>query len=118
MTQYKTASDFKGLTIENNIINKLDIEIIAHFGNCVSLIMDCYCCRPLPLYNSTANIGYIIKRLVEFLGIEEEDGLALSQIKNVPIRIVYDNNKTVALGHFMKDKFITIEDLMEGNKDA
>lgn len=116
--KYKTALDFKEFTIENNIITKLDIDIIAHFGNTVSLVMDCRYCRPLPLYNSTANIGYVIRRLVEFLDIEREDGITLSQIKNIPIRIVYDGNKTIAFGHFMDDKFITIEDLMEGNKDA
>lgn len=106
--------------IENNVIEDIDIEIIAHFGNTVSIDLLCCNIRPLPLYNSTGNIGYIIRALVVLLGKEREDGVNLKSLKNTPIRIVFNGEtkfmgKSVAIGHYMKDQFVLIEDLMKAD---
>lgn len=104
--------------IENNVIEDIDINIIAHFGNTVSLDMLCYNIRPLPLYNSTSNIGYIIRKLIVLLGKEREDGINLTALKGTPIRIVFNgktkySGKAVAIGHYMRDQFVMIDDLMK-----
>ena len=106
--------------IENNVIEDIDIRIIAHFGNTVSLDLLCHNIRPLPLYNSTNNIGYIIRALIVLLGKEREDGINLSALKGTPIRIVFNgetkfSGKSVAIGHYMKDQFVLIEDLMKAD---
>ena len=115
----KTKSQIEnmGYGIENNIIERVDVNCIGHFGNLVTLQIVCKNVWAMSGYNNTANIGFIIKRLVELLDLTQEDGVRLSQIKDVPIRIVYsDSNcsfgsKCVGIGHFMKDRFVLIEDL-------
>lgn len=103
-------------SVENNVIENIDIEIIAHFGNSVSLNLLCYNIRPLPLYNSTNNIGYIIRALVVLLGKEREDGINLTALKGTPIRIVFNKGgRSVAIGHYMRDQFVLIEDLMKAD---
>lgn len=100
--------------IENNVIEDIDIVTIAHFGNTVSLDLLCYNIRPLPLYNSTHNIGYIVRALVILLGKEREDGINLTALKGTPIRIVFNKGgRSVAIGHYMRDQFVLIEDLMK-----
>ena len=101
--------------IENNIIEDVNVVVTAHFGNTVSVQMSCNNISPFPLYNSTHNVGYIIKTLIELFDKSREDGVDLSALKNTPIRLVTNNHfggRCVAIGHFMKDKFIFIEDLM------
>ena len=115
----KTKSQIEemGYGIENNIIERVDVNCIGHFGNLVTLQIVCKNVWAMSGYNNTANIGFIIKRLVELLDLTQEDGVRLSEIKNVPIRAVYsDSNcsfgsKCVGIGHFMKDRFVLIEDL-------
>ena len=65
--------------IEIDTIENIDIKIIAHFGNSVSLYMMCEHCCPIPLYNSTGNIGYIIQRLIVLLDMEREAGIDLTE---------------------------------------
>ena len=113
----KTKQDIEKLyehcSIENNIIKDIDVEITAHFGHIVSVNMMCDRIRPLPLYNSTHNIGYIIRMLVWLFDKEREDGVLLTELIGTPIRIIYGaDSRAVALGHFMKDRFILIDDLM------
>lgn len=104
--------------IENNIIKDIDILITGHFGNCVSIDVVCENICPFPLWNSTDNIGYIIRALIDIFDKEDDDSVNLGALKNTPIRIVYDNEnqyggKAVAIGHYMKDRFVFIEDLMQ-----
>ena len=104
--------------IDNNVIERLDIKIIAHFGNVVCLDMLCDSCCPIPLYNSTGNIGYIIQKLIVLLGKEREDGIRLTELNETPIRIVVQgkskfSGKIKAIGHYYKDHFVLIDDLMK-----
>ena len=110
----------KGYGVSNNIIKSIDINIIAHFGNIPCLTIMCESITPYGYYNDIARVGFLIKELVEFFGVDQEDGVMLSELKNIPCRIVYNRNgkchfgdKAVGIGHFMKDKFILFEDFSE-----
>lgn len=115
----KTEDEILGLGyfIGNNILKSVDVNTIAHFGNLTCLELWCDDCSIMSAYNNTQNLGYLIKALVEILDICEEDGLRLSKIKNIPIRIVTDGKgcggKVVGFGHYMKNRFILTEDFVK-----
>lgn len=107
----------KGYGVENNIIKEVDINIIAHFGNIPCLTMICENILPYGHYNDIRRLGYLLKAIVEFFGVDREDGVMLSKLKNIPCRIVFEGNrknhlgeKAVGIGHYMRDKFILFED--------
>ena len=107
-----------GLGIQNNIIENVDVNTIAHFGNVTCLEIYCTDICPMCTYNNTANLGFLIRALIELLGISEEDGLRLSKIKNIPCRLVFNDkncswgSKCIGIGHFMKDKFVLLDDFV------
>lgn len=108
--------------VEENHIEEIDINIVGHFNNCVSLELLCDCVRPIPLYNSTHNIGYIIRTFIGLLEASNEDGLYLQKLKGRKIRIAYEGEhkfmgKSIALGHPYKDKWIIITDLMKAGME-
>ena len=111
----------RGYSVENNLIS-LDVQVIGHFGNSVSLVIAAKNVIPYSAYNNTENIGFIIKYLVELLGIEKEDGLFISKVKNIPVRLVFDSKepcwgaKCVGIGNFMEDKFVTFDVLAKMDK--
>lgn len=111
----------KGYSVENNLVS-LDIQIIGHFGNSVSLVIAAKDIVPYSAYNNTENVGIIIKYLVELLGIEKEDGLLISNIKDVPVRLVFDSKepcwgaKCISIGNFMEDKFVMFDVLAKMDK--
>lgn len=106
----------KGYGVENDIIKEIDINIIAHFGNIPCLTIMCENIVPYGHYNDIARVGFLLKALVEFFEVDREDGIMLSELKNIPCRIVFDGNgknhwgeKAVGIGHYMRDKFILFE---------
>ncbi len=99
-----------GNSIENNIIKYIDIRCIGHFYNMVSLEVLATNCLLFSGYNSTDNIGWQLKALVELFDLSEEDGFFLSRFKNIPCRIVTYGSKVIGFGHFMKDKFVYTRD--------
>lgn len=115
----KTKSQIEemGYGIENNIIEKVDVNCIGHFGNCVTFEIQCKNVYAMCHYNNTANLGFIIKKFIELMGLTDDDGIRLSNIKNVPCRIVYEDPhcsygaRCVGIGHFMENKFVLIDDL-------
>lgn len=118
-TEAQLRKDLNNLMyVENNVIEKLDILITGHFGNTVSLDMLCENVCPIPLWNSTNNIGYIVRALIEILDKEEDRSVSIRELDNTPIRIVYNSDNkysgyAVAIGHPTKDRFVLIEDLMK-----
>lgn len=114
----KSDIDAIGYDIANNMITDVDINTIAHFGNTTCFEIACTDVYPMSCYNNTENLGYILKAFIEFFEIDEEDGLRIRDIKNIPCRLVFDSkngciwgSKCIGIGHFMKDKFIFIQDL-------
>lgn len=113
----------KGCSVENNLVS-LDVQVIGHFGNSVSLVIAAKNVIPYSAYNNTENIGIIIKYLVELLGIEKEDGLFISDVKDVPARLIFDSKepcwgaKCVGIGNFMEDKFVMFDVLAKMDKQV
>lgn len=114
----------KGYGVENNIIKGIDINIIAHFGNIPCLTIMCENIMPYGHYNDISRLGFLLKAIVEFFGVDREDGVMLSDLKNIPCRIVFEGNgenhwgeKAVGIGHYMRDKFILFEDFNKLSED-
>lgn len=126
----KAEIEEMGHGIENNIITSIDVNIITHFGNCVYL--DCVCLEiacenvwPVSDYVNTKNIGTMLQAFVKLFDLEEEDGVRISKIKNVPCRLIFENGynksswglKCIGFGNFMKDKFILTKDFVKINNE-
>ena len=113
----KTEAEIRamGCVIMNNVIEKVDVNTIAHFGNVTCLEIICKDICPMSTYNNTGNLGFLIRALIELLDLSEEDGLRLSKIKNIPCRLVFNDAKCswgstcIGIGNFMNDKFVLIK---------
>ena len=116
-TIIKTAEELKSALGEICIEN-ISIVVTGHFGNTVSVNMLCENICPLGLYNSTSNIGFIIRALIEIFDKEDDNSVNMNVLKNTPIRLVFEGgnawgSKAVAIGHYMKDRFVLIDELMK-----
>lgn len=108
-----------GYRIENNIIENVDINTIAHFGNVTCFEIGCTNVYPMSSYNNINNLGYILRAFIEMFDLSEEDGLRLTKIKSLPCRIILEGgwgSKCVGFGHFMKDKFVLTEEFAKINE--
>ena len=119
----KTKEQIKemGHSIENNIIEYVDVNTIAHFGNATCFEIACSNVYVVSSYNNLRNLGLIIKAFIELLDLSEEDGLRLSKIKNIPCRLIFEGqggwgSKCIGFGHFMKDKFVFVDDFAKINE--
>ena len=118
----KTEQDLKssGYYIANNMIKSIDIDIITHFGNCSCFEIICADRHLMGTYNNTKSLGFLIKAFIELFDLSQEDGIRLTNIKNVPCRLVFNDDpdrdaKCIGFGHFMIDKFVLIEDFVKIN---
>lgn len=112
----------KGLTeagyqFENNIIELVDVNVIGHFEN--ATCFEIFCLNVVPNFCCN-HLGKILQFFVEFFDIDNEDGIRISQIKNIPCRLIFEKNncnnlgqRVVGIGHFMKDRFALFEDMNE-----
>lgn len=108
-----------GYKVENNIIEDLNINTIAHFRNLTCLEIGCSNVYPMSGYNNISNLGYILRAFIELFDLSEEDGLRLTKIKNIPCRLVFEGgwgSKCIGFGHFMKDKFVLTEEFAKINE--
>ena len=107
-----------GYKIKNNYIDYVNINTIAHFGNLTCFEIICMDVCPLSAYNNIRNLGYIIRAFIELFDLSQEDGLRLTEIKNIPCRLFYDRwgSKCIGFGHFMKDKFVLVDEFVEVNE--
>lgn len=119
----KADIDAIGWDIANNIITDVDINTIAHFGNTTCFEIRCKDVCPMGTYNNTQNLGFILKAFIELFELSEEDGLRISEITNIPCRLIFESkngciwgSRCIGIGHFMKDKFVFIEDLAKVNE--
>ena len=116
MENFKTLEEIQkelpNTIVKNDMIKSMDINIIGHFGNLPALEVRCLNSYPFHGYNNLSNLGYLIRKITELLGITKEDGINLSKINSIPCRILFDDSKVIGIGNFMKNKFILIEDLI------
>lgn len=116
----KTEQEIKDMrhSIKNNIIKSVGVNVVAHFGNVTCFEIACKHVYVMSSYNNLRNLGYIIKAFVELFDISEEGGIGLSNIKNVPCRLIFEGSgglgsKCIGFGHFMEDKFVLTEDFVK-----
>ena len=111
ITKTKKQIEAMGHSLENSLIISVDINTIAHFGNAVCFEIMCNNVCPMCGYMNTRNLGFLVKAFVELMGIEREDGKRLSQVKNIPCRVVFEGqggwgSRCIGFGHFTEDKFV------------
>lgn len=110
----KTEIEALGYSIENNMIELVDIDVIGHFNNSACFYICCSNVSPMCHYNNTSNAGYIARAFVDLFELTDDNGIRLSQIGNLPCRLIFDGSgwgsKCIGFGHFMKDKFVLTED--------
>ena len=120
--EFLTEADVKlpleNVVITNAMLEKVDFNIIGHFGNIPTFYarvkLDGGMMQLGGGVNNISNAGVIMRALVELLGVQSEDGILMSDIKNVPIRVVFKGGlfgKAVAIGNYLEDKFILLDDL-------
>ena len=119
----KREIDDIGYDIANNIITNVNINTIAHFGNSTCFEIACSDVYPMSCHNNLQNLGYILRAFIEFFELSEEDGLRITQIKNIPCRLIFESkngciwgSKCIGFGHFMKDKFVFVDDFVKINE--
>lgn len=73
--------------------------------------------------NNLQNLGYILRAFIEFFELSEEDGLRITQIKDIPYRLIFESkngctwgSKCIGFGYFMKDKFVFVDDFAKINE--
>lgn len=108
-----------GVKTENSMIQGIDINLIGHFGNVVSVEVKTRHCTLLRDWNATKSIGVVLQCLWDLLDLTEENGKRLSEVRNVPCRVVVDNKTgfCVGLGNFMDDRFLMFDDLFNRAND-
>lgn len=111
----KRSSDLEGMQIENNMVDSIEVVVVGHFGNIVTLGMSFTNCCLFSQYNLGGYLGDVLKVIVEVLDLTDDNGVYISKIKNVPVRIVFESgwgSKAIGFGHFMKDRFVLVEDVI------
>ena len=117
-TQLEVCGKFHETEVKNALIEKIDLNVVGHFGNAVVLDItiktdDCLYSNPFFSISSTLNCGILIQALFNTLELNEDNGISISSLKEIPCRVIVSDNKTVAIGNFMKNKFIVFEDLLK-----
>ena len=105
--------------IEDDLLERIDIEIIPHYGWLPCFQLNFSKSSPINPHNNLSNLGYILHVFMQLFDIRE-DGERLSKFIDKPVRLVYNEKamytgKCLAVGHPWKDKFIFFEDLMKVN---
>lgn len=117
-TELEVCGKFHETEVKNAIIEKIDIDVIGHFGNTPMLdipilVGECLYSNPFSSISSTLSCGVFIQTLFNLLEIGDDNGVQISSVKKIPCRVIVSENKTVAVGNFMKNKFIIFEDLLK-----
>lgn len=128
-----TEDDIKsrGYIIQNNRIRRIRISIneqsekcvrvTAYYENDSGYFISEEVAWSIRVPVSNCNLVSILSSIPEILGLKHNDGVCIESIINVPCRLVYDlqgknkdgyMSRCVGFGHFMKDKFVMISDIM------
>lgn len=111
-TQKELIND--GYTIENAMLESIDIDVFKRFGGITTLNMITNCCLIFGGYNMDAILSEVIKCIVDTLNLNKNESISIADIKNVPIRIVSHGlgSKVAGFGDFLSDKFVLVEDVI------
>ena len=115
----KAQIEEMGYTIENNLIENVNINTIAHFGNLTCFEITCSNVCPMGGYNNISNLGYVLRAFIELFDLYKEDGLHLTEITSLPCRLVLEDgpfSRCIGFGHFTKDKFVLTKDFARVNE--
>ena len=99
------------IVYENNVLVKAGININGHFGNIVSLDLRFTNSSICGCHNNTSNIGHMIKACIEVLS-KTDDNAKLDSLNGTPVRVVRIGSQAIGFGHFMKDQFLMVNDLV------
>lgn len=119
MKDFKFCSKdiFGDMPCENAILKGIDFEVIGHFGNVINPVLHVESangfCNFMSGYNVTRHCGWLIKALVELFELEQEDGICVSSVRNIPCRLIYRNRIPIAIGHLYKDRFFCTEHFLD-----
>lgn len=110
-TQKELIND--GYTIENAMLESIDIDVFKRFGGVTTLNMITNCCVIFGGYNMDVILSEAIKCIVDILNLNKNESIGIADIKNVPIRIVSHGlgSKVAGFGDFLSDKFVLVEDV-------
>ena len=110
----KTELINDGYTIENAMLESIDIDVIKRFGGITTLNMITNCCVIFGGHNMDVILSEVIKYIVDTLNLNKNESISITDIKNVPIRIVSHGlgSKVVGFGDFLFDRFVLVEDVI------
>ena len=115
--EFTQESDYNGLEIRNALIKKIDLDCVGHFGDIIipkiSIESGSIYFNFMYGYNITRDCGYFIRHLVRLLDLSKDDGVSLSDIRNIPCRVVCKDTRHVAIGHFTSDRFLDVEGFID-----
>lgn len=100
--------------IGNAMCKAININFIGHYGNVpqVEMVIENQCVVFNAKGEGQLTIGYILQGILELLNLSEEDGIRLSDIRNVPLRVLRnDRTIVIAIGHFLEDKWLNVDEL-------
>lgn len=111
-TQKELIDD--GYTIENAMLESIDIDVFKRFGGVTTLNMITNCCVIFGGYNMDVILSEVIKCIVDTLNLNKNESICIADIKDVPIRIVSHGlgSKVAGFGDFLSDKFVLVEDVI------
>lgn len=103
--------------IENGRIENCDVNI-SECGTYTELVLgintSCTYVNPLGSINITKALGPVILALAELLEVTPGERGCLSDFDQLPCRIIRqrDTNYVIGIGHFLYDRFVFFEDLI------
>lgn len=106
-----------GCSIRNAVIKSIVIKVHGHIGNAVypEIIIDDQITRNRHInfdYMRDSRFSPFIANIIDFFDLGKDEGVYLSEISNVPIRLVLDSDCfTIGFGHFLEDRFVLFEDI-------
>lgn len=102
----------KNYTLQNAIIKKIDLKLIGHFDNRISVMVMTDCAVLFSSADSTRSCGLLIKELFELLDLSDDNGRTLDSVRNVPCRLLIKADEIFGIGHFIEDKFVETSTLI------
>jgi len=102
------------IKVENDNIEALELVSNQHYN---IVYLEIYLTNSITLggYNNTINVGFMY-RFLQKIFLPENEFTKISDVKNIPCRTIRTkDSKCIAIGHFMNDSFIILEDLINLN---